>query len=200
MLLYKLSAYGFNDQILNWIKFFLNGRKQKVVLRNVESNWLEVTSGVPQGSVLGPLLFVIFINDLPESLKNKSKIYADDMKVITSVNDPTDILSLQSDIDTVSSWAITWALDLNVKKCKVMHIAKTNLEKDLGVYFQNDLKWNAQVNFSSGKANRILGMISRNLKFLDPNIIKLLYTSLVRPNIEYGVSFWNPYMKTEIKV
>ena len=80
-----MRAYGIGDSLLKWFESFLKGRKQRVVLGDVASGWSDVTSGVPQGSVIGPLLFVIFINDLPENLLNTCKLFADDSKIIARV-------------------------------------------------------------------------------------------------------------------
>ncbi|CAF1091597.1 unnamed protein product [Brachionus calyciflorus] len=89
---------------------------QRFVLGDTVSKWLEVTSGVPQGSVLGPLLFLIFINDLPELLINKTKNYAEDTKILDVIKNQNDCLNLQKYIDTLSSWAMTWSIDLNLEK------------------------------------------------------------------------------------
>jgi hypothetical protein len=103
-LLLKLKSYGFTGKLLEWIKSFLYKRRQRVVLGDFVSAWLEVLSGVPQGSVLGPILFIIFINELAESIKNPCKLYADDTKIIASVESPTDAETLQADINYVVSW------------------------------------------------------------------------------------------------
>lgn len=162
------------------------------------SEWLMVTSGVPQGSVLGPILFVIFINDLSYELINKNENYADDTKVMTKISDLNDNMTLQRDIDYISSWSMTWSIDLNIEKCKVMHIGRNNqnfeytifnkngtrfmsksvLEKDLGIYVQNDLKWTNQVNFCAARGNRILGMLAKSFTTLNIVTLRLLYTSL----------------------
>ena len=119
-LLYKLRAYGVDGMMLNWIQAFLKDRKQCVVMGDVESKWEEVTSSVPQGSVLGPFLFVIYINDLPDCLENECKMYADDNKVL-AVNKPGIDNKLQLDINSTVRWCKTWSMTLNGQKCKVMH-------------------------------------------------------------------------------
>nr|XP_012563445.1 unnamed protein product [Hydra vulgaris] len=122
-LLQKLESYGIEGNVLNWIKAFLSNRSQRVILGNTSSTWVKVTSGVPQGSVLGPMLFIIFINDLPEHInsENLCKMYADNTKILSVVKTTEDKAHLQSDIDSVVTWTRTWLMELNNKKCKVMH-------------------------------------------------------------------------------
>ena len=175
-LLLKLGGYGFKGNILEWCKSFLSGRRQRVVIGDHVSAWKNVTSGVPQGSVLGPLLFVIFINDLPESIVSHSKLYADDNKLFS--DDPN---ILQSDLDRLAEWNEKWSMKLNLKKCKVMHLGSNNKkfrytlqdrstasihileetteERDLGIIISNNGKWHAQSSKAAAKANSILGRL-----------------------------------------
>ena len=134
-LIYKLSKYGISGKILNWIKDFLRNRTQKVVIRGKESTSREVTSGVPQGSVLGPLLFLIFINDLPTELLSKLSLFADDSKLFSriianknklKVNNIDGGRLLQDDLDRVVEWAKKWKMEFNVEKCKIMHLGTNN--------------------------------------------------------------------------
>jgi ribonuclease P/MRP protein subunit RPP40 len=173
-----------------------------------------VTSGVPQGSVLGPLLFVIFINDLSMKILNDSKLYADDTKVISIIRNSVDSNILQNDIETLVDWSNEWLIKFNESKCKVMHIGKNNekfkyqmnnsilseteLEKDLGIFISNDLEWSQHVNTAVGKANRQLGLIKSSFQNLNEFTIKLLYKSLVRPHLEYGAAIWSPYWQYDI--
>ena len=145
-MLYKLKMYGIEGNLLDWIKAFLLNRSQRVILGDTQSNWLPVTSGVPQGSVLGPILFVIFINDLPDviSKENSCKIYADDTKILSIVNSLAAQLQLQSDIDQIVHWTKSWFMELNAKKCKVMHFGQKKLTHfrvlngGIGLLFNND--------------------------------------------------------------
>jgi hypothetical protein len=126
-LVHKLEAYGITGCLLEWVKDFLRARKQRVVLGNHLSEWEHVASGVPQGSVLGPLLFVIYTNDLPESVKFfPCKLYADDSKILAEIKDESDALKLQQDIDSIVNWSDTWLMRLNYEKCKVMDSGKRN--------------------------------------------------------------------------
>ena len=126
-LLKKLRGYGVDEKLINWFGSFLQGRKQSVVLRDCESDWCDVTSGVPQGSVIGSLLFVLYINDLPDCVDCESKLYADDSKLMSAFSEPLDRISLQRSIDAVTDWTKDWLMRLNVGKCKVMHLGKNNV-------------------------------------------------------------------------
>jgi ribonuclease P/MRP protein subunit RPP40 len=110
-LLLKLHAYGIRGKYLEWIKNFLNERKKRVVLGKNKSDWADIMSGVPQGSVLGPILFIIFINDLSEVAKNVFKMYADDGKTIANVQKPEGRIQLQKDIDNVTKWCEKWCMN-----------------------------------------------------------------------------------------
>ena len=158
-LLVNLEAYGITGKILNWIKSFLLGRTQRVVVKGEMSDELDVWSGVPQGSVIGPLLFLIYINDLLDEITSKGKLFADDSKLFRRIHDEDDYVALQRDLLKLQEWSSTWLLKFNESKCKVMHIGtrgapndhynynlngnileKTDLEKDLGVYVTPDWK------------------------------------------------------------
>ena len=114
-LLKKLRGYGVKDELLGWFESFLIGRRQRVVLGETVSSWKEVSSGVPQGSVLGPILFVLYINDLPDSLSNNTKLYADDIKIIAIIQELNDTLALQKDINEVTKWTSEWLMRPNAK-------------------------------------------------------------------------------------
>ena len=128
-LLIKLEGYGISPQLIQWIGSFLSGRRQKVRVNGAESEWEDVLSGVPQGSVLGPVLFILFVNDLPEMIKTKVKMYADDTKIYADVSNEENYYKLQEDIDSLDKWAHEWQLSFNTSKCKVMHIGKKNPRK-----------------------------------------------------------------------
>ena len=207
-------------QILACLKAFLTGRKQRVILGNFISDWAKVNSSVIQGSVLGPLLFVLFINDLVDYIKNKAKLFADDTKILAKTNS-TPESSLQKDIDSVLEWTSTWLMRLNLDKCKVMHLGKNNprtnytmksydseeliqiekteSERDLGIQISANLKYNAQVSKAASKANSMLGMLKRTFVTRNKDIWKRLYTTYIRPHLEFAVSAWNPYIKKDIE-
>jgi len=213
-LIKKVENIGIRGNLLRWIKNWLNGRKQRVVVNGQSSEWKLVTSGVPQGSVLGPLLFIIYINDLENGLLSKISKYADDTKLCARANNEDDRIQLQSDIDKLVEWSEVWQMDFNVAKCKVIHVGRRNQnhnytmgamnmavsreEKDLGVYIKSDLKHDTQIKHSIRKANMALGLISRNFEYKSKDIILSLYKSLVRPHLEYAVAFWSPYYRGDI--
>ncbi|CAF1102459.1 unnamed protein product [Brachionus calyciflorus] len=127
-LLFKLKYYGFGDMLIKWIKSYLSGGKQRVVLGETISEWVDVESGVPQGLVLGPLLFIIYINDMLEIISNSCEAYADDTKILSIVFD--SIIKLQNYLDNVCKWSKDWSAELNVDKCKIIHIGNNNTKFD----------------------------------------------------------------------
>ena len=216
-LLIKLKAHGIGEQLCSWIENWLTNRKQRVVINGEASDWLQVSSGVPQGSVLGPLLFLIYINDLDCGTTSKISKFADDTKLGGKAFSIGDCEIIQRDLDNLSTWSEKWLLKFNKDKCKVMHIGYNNVkqnyklqgqnlvtveeEKDLGVVVKSDLKSSSQCLAASRKANTILGFIARNFECKTPDVITRLYTSLVRPHLEYAVQFWSPcYLKDEKKL
>ena len=134
-LVYKMSKYGISGQVLEWVKAFLRDRSQRVVIRGATSEACSVTSGVPQGSVLGPVLFLIFINDLPLEVLSPLSLFADDSKIFTRIVTSRKKTkwtgfdgqsALQRDLTKVQEWAERWKMDFNTGKCKVMHIGNNN--------------------------------------------------------------------------
>ena len=201
-LLVKLASYGIGGHVLQWIRQFLTGRRQRVAVAGDFSTWIEVLSGVPQGSVLGPTLFVCFINDMPDVVESFVYMHADDSKIFRKVNFVYEAESLQRDLDSLQDWESKWQLRFNVDKCKVMHLGgnrnshakyfmkgsvqETVEEKDLGVWISNDLKFSTHVAKSVNKANQVLGLIRRSFTYLDCPLMRLLFTALVRPHLEYA--------------
>ena len=114
-LLKKLQAYGIHGQILRWIEAFLDNRQQQVCVGSSHSEWMDVRSGIPQGSVLGPTLFPIYINDIPSTVENVVKLFADDTKIYRVINSDCDSLSLQDDLDNL----VDWQLRFNTSKVYV---------------------------------------------------------------------------------
>lgn len=208
-LLEKLAKHGIAGKVINFVEDWMRNRRQRVCLQGVMSGWQGVRSGVPQGSVLGPLLFVIFINDLDCGIENCILKFADDTKIFGKVVNEDDKESLQRDLDNLLEWADRWQMQFNVKKCKVMHMGSknrgydysmnninleaVNVEKDLGVSVSMDIKSNNQCLNAYNKASKVLGMINRTIKYKDPRIMVCLYKTLVRPHLEYCVSAWSPH-------
>jgi len=136
----KLEHLGFAGGLLNWLKAFLTNRTMRVVVNGCFSAWAVVLSGVPQGSVLGPLLFLLFVNELPDWIKNNICMFADDTKIWTRLTNPTDAESLQKDIDLLSTWSARWQLKFNPEKCKLMHIGHKQDTKY--TIRQDNINWN----------------------------------------------------------
>ena len=216
-LLYKLSCFGVKENILYWIQSFLIGRTQTVVLDGESSKEVKVTSGVPQGSVLGPLLFLLYINDLPENIQSQVRLFADDTAVYLTVTNMQDSQVLQSDLESLQHWERTWDMELNPGKCQVIHIThlkslvkfrylmhnqeleSVDAAKYLGVTISKDLSWNTHINNITSTANKTLGFVKRNVVTKNKDINTMAYISLVRPQVEYASVVWSPYTKDNIK-
>ena len=211
-LLKKLKAYGIQGNIHRWIEDFLSNRLQRVRVGSSYSKQAKVSSGIPQGSILGPVLFTIFINDLPNDIISPCKIFADDTKIYNSA-DNKDII--QEDLESLQDWTDRWNLYFNTSKCKVMHLGKNNPkneyhmqkdgdkyiltdcdeEKDLGVTFDKDLNFNRHIQACTSKANQMIGVIRRTFINIDKDIFTKLYKAIVRPHLEYGNLAWHPLFK-----
>ena len=219
-LISKLQAYGLSDSVIDWIRAFLTSRFQQVRLNGVTSDQKPVLSGIPQGSVLGPLLFVIYINDLPSVCGNSSNLFlfADDAKLYKCFKNMNDYLSLNNVCRELFSWSERWLMKLNISKCKVLSLGRgssiinydygfvapeggfvslehEHLMKDLGVFIDPDLTFDEHIHEKINVANKMLGIIRRNFVDLDKNSFLLLYKCLVRSHLEYAGSVWNPYRK-----
>lgn len=209
---------GFPNDLLRWISSYLTGRTQKVLFKNNLSNVLRVTSGVPQGSHLGPLLFTLFINDLPEVLTNSRVLmYADDVKLCVQYKDVACQSDLQTDLDNFQTWCRVNLLNLNGSKCKLMTFSRVvpklatytlnccSLERinsvdDLGIRLDPKLDFIDHISCMVNKARSMLGFIKRwSKEFDDPYVTKTLYISLVRPILEYGSCVWSPQYEVHSK-
>ena len=215
-LIRKLEAYGVSGKVLRWIKNFLANRSQRVCIKGVLSESLPVVSGVPQGSVIGPLLFLIYINDLLDDISSGGKLFADDAKIFRKIKDIRDRDILQEDLRKLQSWSSKWLLQFNEEKCKVMHISlrKTNprfeyqmndvpltetaVEKDLGVYVSEDWQSSAHTAKAANKANQALGRIRRTLTSMNKTMFMKVYPSMVRSHLEYAAQAWSPRLRKDI--
>ena len=211
----KLQAIGIRGEVLRWIKSFLRGRTQCVNVDGARSTWRDVLSGIPQGSVIGPILFVIFINDMPSHVKhNLCKLFADDCKLYGDVKAQEEN-TVQLDLYNFENWSNSWQQPFNAKKCKAMHFGTSNprfsyqlnghtleeidSEKDLGVMIDDKLKFHKQTAAATKKANQILGVVKRSYKTRDRQTIATLYKSMVRPHLEYGNVIWGPFYAQDKK-
>lgn len=219
-LLEVLSYYGVNDVILNWIKDFLSDRRMMVCVNGVKSAKHSVRSGVPQGSVLGPLLFIIYINLLIEKCNDDNiYLYADDLKIFEEITSDEQMEMLQNKLDMIYDWTCYSLLRLHPEKCVRMRITSqrspnnqdegfynvdlrklktVEVEKDLGVHIDNKLQFEDHIYIIVKKANGLLGMIRRSFIFLDEIMFKQLYVAIVRPHLEYAAPVWNPHTKKMI--
>lgn len=213
-LILKVKQHGIGTKISSWIKDWLTNRKQRVVVHGKESGWMPVKSGVPQGSVLGPTLFLIYINDIECGVASSVLKFADDTKIYQSVQTTENIIQLQKDLTSMYDWSLEWQMLLNADKCKCLHIGHNNIEhqymlggiiiesteqeKDLGVIIQKNLDVSCQVAETVKRANRLLGMIKRIYTDKSKENILPLYKSLVRPHLEYAIQAWRPYKQKDI--
>ncbi|MCG7878558.1 MAG: reverse transcriptase family protein [Candidatus Thiodiazotropha endolucinida] len=214
-LLLKLHSYGIRGSTLRWIQAFLSNRRQKVVIDGEESDSVPVTSGVPQGSVLGPILFLAYINDLPQDIVSQVRLFADDTAVYLTLEDRSDSETLQRDLDRLQAWEKKWDMEFNPSKCQVIKVtsARTMLDtryvlhgqvlevvssaRYLGVDISSNLSWNTHVNRIATNANRSLGFLRRNIKTKSPKIREMAYQTVVRPQLEYASAVWDPHTKEQ---
>ena len=215
----KMEAYGIKGKLLAWIEAFLTGREQIVRVNGELSSPKPVLSGIPQGSVLGPLLFVLYINDLPDVVQSNVLLFADDTKIFKQVTTKEDADALQNDIDALNIWSEKWLLKFNTDKCHVLTLGKfENIshtqryslygnelehvfeEKDLGVIIDMELTFGEHIATKVKKANGIMGLIRRTFSYLDGETFKKLYTSFVRPHLEYANPVWSPFLQKHIKL
>ena len=207
----KLFSYRIGGKTLKWIDSFLCFRKQRVVVNGVKSDWAPVLSGVPQGTVLGLLLFSMYINDISSDIESEIRLFADDCVCYREIKDEEDTIKLQRDIGRLGSWARKWGMRFQPVKCNMMQLTRkrikkinasytlegTDLEnvesiKYLGVTITSDLRWNTHVSNVCTKANRTLVFLRRNLYSCPQEVKEAAYKGLVHPVLDYGGSVWDP--------
>ena len=207
---------GVRGRVLKWIIAYLKGRWQRVKVRGAVSDLSRVTSGVPQGSVLGPLLFLIYINDLPEGIKSFMSMFADDAKILKRIEGEENCRELQRDLDRVNQWSEKWLMKFNTSKCKVMKMGRSKHrpdfeyslaggklensdgERDLGVVIMPDLSPEKHIAAVVRSAYALLANIRVAFKYLDKETFKIIYLTYVRPKLEYAAPLWNPHLKKHI--
>ena len=213
----KLEGYGLSPTVVNWIKAYLSDRRHRVIVQGTPSDWQDVTSGIPQGSVLGPVMFVVYINDLPSWIQSRILLFADDTKLYRRITCPADRDALQEDVQSMDDWSETWLLKYSAPKCKSMTVSRsgeqnpehiytlrgTNLdqvatEKDIGVTFDSRLNFYEHANIAANRGNKIMGVIRRSYTHLDETTFRLLFVALVRPHLEYAQPVWQPYHRAQI--
>ena len=214
ILLKKLKAYGISGNLYNWFTDYLRGRTQRVVVEGVASEWSPVTSGVPQGSILGPMLFLLFINDLPDVIPptTSTGLYADDTKLYTAITSRQDCDNLQEALSYVDDWSKESNINFNTSKCKALTISRckqpivlnyhlgsaelirVDSEVDLGITVTSNLSWNRHITKLVTKANSTLGLLRRTCPMLtNCDARRTLYLSLVKSQLSYATEIWSPY-------
>jgi len=188
----KVKNHGIDGDVLRWIELWLSDRMQQVVINGAASGWTNsVISGVPQGSVLGPTLFLIYINDIDEAVTSLITKFADDTKLYKMIKTVEDAISLQEDLHRVLQWSKDWMMLFNIEKCKVIHLGYNNTifnyemegnslieddeERDLGVLVHQTLKPSAHCVQAAKKGHIILAMIYRSFECKTKDIVLRLY-------------------------
>lgn len=219
ILMNKLRNFNINSCLLNWIFSYLNDRNQVVCINNFKSRCINPTSSVPQGSTLAPLLFILFINDLPSIILCKSLLFADDLKILAKIKSLNDALRLQDSLNKLAKWCKDNHLSLNEAKCSVITFTRKVRDnilyfnyklngitlnrvaaiKDLGVIFDEKFNFNQHCNNIVTRSLKMLGFIFRALnKFKNQDSFIILYNAYVRSILEYCSLIWSPYYQMNI--
>lgn len=217
-LLKKLQGYGVRAKVLKWIREFLTNRQQQVVVGGSTSSWGSVASGVPQGSVLGPTLFTLYVNELPSMVTSTMKLFADDTKLYRMIQDPGDSQAIQEDLKLLSDWSDKWLLRFNLEKCTVMHcghsnqnttyfmrqggdqlhpLAETKEERDLGVHVASSLKPTTHCLRAANKAMSALKLTRMTFDQFTKTNFNRLYTTYIRPHLDFCAQAVGPYMQQD---
>ena len=213
-LILKLKSHGMGNSIINWLEQWLTDRRQRVVVDGEVSSWKSVLSGVPQGSVLGPILFLVYIDDLEEGVTGNILKFADDTKLFRKTKQIGYKKKLQDDIDKLVRWSEKWQMLFNFGKCKCLHtgpgntgmnyemggtiLSKTVKEKDLWVSMNANMKVSEQCRIAASKGNQVIGMIRRNITYKEKSLIVPMYKAIVRPHLEYCIQAWSPDIRKYI--
>ena len=208
-LLYKLESLGVSGNLLNLFCSFLNDRNQRVVLNGQLSDWAPILAGVPQGSILGPLLFLIYINDLPDNLNSLIKIFADNNSLFCTVYDPNHSAKvLNDDLNKISEWAYKWKMLFNpdlTKEAQEVILSRKNIETDhaivnfietsvvrttcqkhFRIHLDEKLNFNHHINKKITKENKGIGLIRKLAHVLTRQSLITIYKSFIQPHLDYG--------------
>ena len=218
-LLFKLWSFGITGNLWRWLQAYLSNRVQQVSVNNTVSDVLPVVSGVPQGSILGPILFLVFVNDIPAAVSSSLVLlFADDAKCIKSVSQTSDCLSFQQDLNNLVTWSTTWNLPFNDQKCSMVRfytnhsplqynyhlnsvpVAIKTSHTDLGIIVTSDLQWKSHHLYIISKSYKFLGLLRRVFSSVTcTRAKKILYLSLVRSKLLYCSPIWRPHLLADIK-
>ena len=218
LLLHKIEHYGVRGHTLHWVKDFLSDRTQQVLVDGQISSEAKVTSGVPQGSVLGPLLFLVYINDLPASVSHSNtRLFADDCVLYKRITSTRDTVQHQDDLNALQRWEQTWLMQFHPSKCQVVRVTnkrepitasytihgetleEVKSAKYLGLNVDNKLNFNTHVDATVKKANATRAFLGRNLYHCSRKIKEATYKTYVRPILEYASASWDPHTQRNIK-
>ena len=208
-LIYKLKTLGITGKLLMLLKCFLSNRKQRVVINGQKSNWLNINAGVPQGSILGPLLFLIYVNDLPKNLKSTVKLFADDVSLFSVVHNPiTSANELNYDLRKINEWAYNWKMSFNPdplkqaievlfsrKRTVVNHpdlifngnkLTRSNSQKHLGMILDEKLNFNEHISVKLSQARKLVGSLRKLYHLIPRKSLMTIYKSFIRPHLDFG--------------
>ena len=213
-LMVKLRAIGIGGRVIQWLEDWIANRKQRVEIEGEHSEWIDVLSSVLQGSVLGGILFNIFVDDIDEAIKDLlTRIFkfADDTKLAKIIRNILDAMQMQKNLDDLFRWAEKWKMGFNAKKCKVIHYGKNNIryeykldgcvvdsvneERDLGIWMEDHMKPTKQCKMAAQTANWALGQLTKSFHYRKASCLVPLYKTFVRPKLEHAVGAWSPWLE-----
>ena len=217
-LLFELESVGIGGSLLNWFTDYLDNRVQRVVLPGTSSSWASVNAGVPQGSILGPLLFLVYINDIVEDINSTIRLFADDTSLYVIVDNPTDAAEkLNYDMEKIHQWASKWLVTFNPSKSESLFFSRkhnrpshppiymnqqpinvVNLHKHLGIAFSSDCKWHDHITELKTKAWHRINIMRKLKLTLDRKSLETIYFSFIRHLLEYADVVWDNCTQYEV--
>ena len=216
-LIYKLSKYGVGGYVLDWLVAFLVNRQQTVRVGTCYADFQSVGSGIGQGTILGPLLFILYIDkisDVSNGLSSKIKLYADDSKLYGNCSTLTDCMNIADDLAKIDKWCSDWQLSINSNKCEIMHLGSRNLKysyelngvqipeksfcRDLGIWVNNNMKFGKHYEIITRNGHFKCKLFRRAFSSHDIEFLVSMYKTYILPTLEYGSPIWSPVYKCDI--